>query len=286
MNNVRKNHKNIKNFSSNTGKGVLAFTFDKNTIQSHQNTFRVLLIGPSNCGKSTSIPNILIDFPRPIKSITYIAPPNSHYDETPLKMKKICEKANIKYNSILVHDMKSKIEIPNSEKPEVIIFDDLYKYKNIEPFVDNVFTQGRHNKQNVIYISQSPAFIPSSARVNFTHLMLNKAFFNEDTEKKFHFPKNTLTQFLNEANDPEKQFLIIKTGGIVHGWYVPPKFCSAENVIKTFKSMSKGVSKGYFQIPEQEEKIIKKGIENAGNENVDQKTPIYKPYISDMFKNF
>lgn len=278
-------HQNRTNLSQR-GKGVLDFQFGGKEAEPHQNTFRVILVGPSNSGKTTAFTNLIPDFPRPIKSITYIAPESSHSDEGPVKLKLICDKVGINWNSVKVED-KKPVEIPNTEKPEIVVFDDLWKYRRTESFIDEVFIRGRHSQQHGVYMAQTPAWVPTSARNNYSHCVLHKDFFNEDTEKKFHFTKGSLEQFkLEGEEDPNKNFMIFRTGGIPVNWYIPPKFKTSSTVIKIFKSVKGGGRRGIRIQPEtkrvdpQEELLIKEGIKQAGNKNVDYTSPIYKQEIS------
>jgi hypothetical protein len=288
-----KTHQNVINLSQK-GKGVLDFQFGGNEAEPHQNTFRVILVGPSNSGKTTAFTNLIPDFPRPIKSITYIAPYSSHLDEGPIKLKTICEKVGINWNSIKVED-KKPIEIPNTEKPEIVVFDDLWKYKRTEPLIDEVFIRGRHDQRHGVYMAQTPAYVPTSARNNYSHCVLHKDFFNEDTEKKFHFNKGSLEPFKQEGlEDPNKNFMIFRTGGIPIGWYIPPKFKTSTIVLKIFKNIKGGGRRGIRTSPKieeinkKEEALIKTGIEAAGNNNVDYTRPIFKQEIknNDLFKKY
>lgn len=257
-------------------KGALAFNFGGN-IEPHAQTTRIVIIGPSGSGKTTMFINLLKDFPRPIKSITYIAPQDSLSDEGPQKLKIICEKSKIKYNAV-IGDAKTKgIQFPDSEKPEVVIFDDMYKIKNVESLVEEVFIRGRHSRRHGVYITQNPAHIPSALKRNYSYLIIHKSFFSKDTEDKFSIQKNTLIDKID--NDHEHQFLILKTGGIPVGWYSPPTWLNCSKVIETFKKIQGGSDqkiKTLTKLPIEKELEIKQGISNAGNPNVKPLEPIYE----------
>ena len=170
-------HQNVNSLSTK-GKGVLDFNFGGTDNKPHQNTFRVILIGPSNSGKTTTFTNLIPFFPRPIKSITYVAPPSSQLDEGPIKLKHICDKAGIIWNPVNVED-KKPIEIAEVEKPELVVFDDLWKNRRVESLIDEVFIRGRHDQKHGVYMAQTPAWVPTSCRNNYSHCVLHKDFFNE-----------------------------------------------------------------------------------------------------------
>lgn len=251
---------------------MLEFNYGKEKIEPHHNTFRVLIIGPTNSGKSTLFSNIIKDFPRPIKTISYLAPSSSLEDETPLKLGIILNKVGINWNPIPVDD--NFVDLPNMEKPELVVFDDLYKNKKIESLIDACFIRGRHDKRHATYITQSPAFVPSAVRNNYTYLILHKDFFNCDVENKFKFEKGLLLNNLY-SNDVDKQFIIIKNGGIICDWYKPPVWKNTSNVISCFSSIKGGNNK-FKKVNKIEEKEIKNGIENAGNNNVIKEEVIYE----------
>ncbi len=263
-----RNNTQLKNTK---GKGLLEFTYDGIKVEPHQNTFRVLIIGPSNSGKSTLFTNIIKDFPKPIKTISYLGPPSTLEDETPIKLGLILNKVGINWNPIPIE--KDFIDIPNLEKPEIVVFDDLYKNKKVDSLIDACFIRGRHDKRHGVYITQSPAYVPSSVRNNYTYLILHKQFFNEDVEKKFKFLKDLLQ---NEwSDDLDKQFLIIKHGGIICDWYKPPEWKNTSNVISSFKTIKGGPNR-FKKVNKKEEQLVKEGIKEAGNKEIDKKLKIFK----------
>jgi len=243
------------------GKGVLDFDF-ADGVTSHNNTWRLIFVGPSNSGKTTACFNTIRDFPKPINSITYIAPASSHDDEGPLKFRDICEQSKIIWTGIFA-DGKATIEIPNAPKPEIVIFDDCWKYKKIEPLIEQVFIRGRHDQRHGVFMAQTPAFIPNACRNNFTYAFIHKDFFNDDTEKKFHFDPGALTK-LTPSDD--NTFIIIQTGGNVIGWYHPHRYFHKHQVITVMKAMPS--RKTVKKIDPEKEHIIKRGIVEAGNHNV------------------
>jgi hypothetical protein len=254
-----------KRLTDDKGKGLMGFGFGVNASP-HANTFRVLIIGPSNSGKTTMFANLIPDFPRPIKSITYIAPLSSQDDETPTKLKAICDKVGIIWTGINADD---PIEMPNVEKPEIVIFDDLYKRKGIEPFVDEFAIRGRHEGRHVVYLTQSPAYVPSSIKNNCNHLILHGDFMTEDAKYKLHLDD------MPEVGN-ERKFYIFKAGKYVKP-YEPIEWKNTSNVYKVFKSIQGGKTPGgYRKLTKKEENIVKEGIALAGNKSIKSEAPIYK----------
>ena len=264
--------------STSRGKGALDFEFSKQPIRAHGNTWRLLVIGPSNSGKTTLLVNSIPYFPRPIESISYLAPSSSQNDEAPQKLGIICNKVGINWNPENIEE-KTWLAKPDMPKPELVIFDDLYKNKKIEPYVDQIFIRGRHNGQHGAYLTQTPAFVPSSVRNNYNYLLLHKSNFNTDTEQKFAFPKNYLTSISLNQETPS-DFLTICKNDLSYQWYDPPKYSGTGNVFKTFKAITKGKkNKIFIPLDKKEDYQIKKGIEMAGNKQSDpiiNKEPIYK----------
>jgi hypothetical protein len=250
------------NIKKTTGKGLLDFEYTKQKISAHKNTWRMLIIGPSNSGKTTIFTNSIPYFPRPINSVTYIGPTNTLEDEAPQKLGIILEKSGINWNPINV-DKGEFINMPDMEKPEIVVFDDLYKNKNIETLVDATFIRGRHNGQHGVYITQSAAFVPSSVRNNYTYLVLHKSLFNEEVEKKFALAKGTLTDIPITGQEPSNFITLLKITGEIT-WYNPPIYKNTSNVFKVFKSLPKHNLKS---LPSKEIQEVKQGIYNAGNKN-------------------
>jgi hypothetical protein len=271
---ARRNEDNFNLHKNQSGKGVLGFEFSKSKIKPHKNTWRLLIIGPTNSGKTTIFVNSLLYFPRPIKTITYLGPTSTLEDEAPKKLEIICRKSGINYNPINV-DLNEQQAIPDLEKPEVVVFDDLYKNKKIDSLVDDVFIRGRHNLQHGVYITQTPAFVPSSVRNNYTYLVLHKSNFTTDTEKKFHFVKGFLTDIDIDAERPSDFITILKDGNEIK-WYSPPIIKGTGDVYKGYRNVCGPKSKiPYEPLPKKEENIVKKGIELSGNQEINDK-PIYE----------
>lgn len=255
------------------GKGILDFEYTKDKIKPHGNTWRMLIIGPSNSGKTTLFTNSIPFFPRPINSISYIGPTSTLEDEAPKKLAMILKKTGINWNPINV-DTESFIEIADVEKPEIVVFDDVYKLKKLEPYVDSVFIRGRHNGQHAVYITQTPAFVPSSVRNNYTWLVLHSSLLNEDVEKKFAFPKGTLTSL--ELDEPGFITIYKNTGEIQR--YQPPVYKNTSNVYAVFKKIPHHSIK---PVSTREAAATRQGIRDAGNDNAMEPAPRPQKIIDD-----
>lgn len=244
-------------------KGIFTYGYGLGVIP-HANTWRVLIVGPSNSGKTTLFGNIIPSFPRPIKSITYVAPLSSQKDEAPQKLKEICKKAGINWNGV----DPEKLVMPDVEKPEIVVFDDLFKVKKVDPLVDAFSIRGRHEGRHVVYMTQSPAFVPNSIKVNSNYVILHRDFFNEDTFKKLHLEDPDI--------DPREAFHIFRAGKY-EGPYITPNYKNSSNVIKVFKSVRGGKARGTYTRVKADASTteqVKKGIHEAGNESVN-KADIY-----------
>jgi len=292
----RKYVQNKNNLDKNKGKGIMD-KIDLN-VTPHSQTFRILIIGPSGSGKTTLFSNLIKDFPRPIKSIQYIAPPSSIEDETPQKLDHICKKVKMQYNNI----DSTKNELPNSDKPTIRVFDDLYKQKVWDPIIDESFIRGRHDQIHSVYITQSPSFIPSSVRDNYSHLILHKSFLNEDVFKKLRLSQDIIDNIINHLNTEESnksQFLILKKGDMNIKTYEAPHFNRMNDIIKLFENIKKDKIKQDDKIIElptpflrdklnnHEEKQVKDGIKMSGNNNEDiYNNEIYKMKMNPYLKKY
>jgi len=168
---------------------IIKFNHHKNL----PNSFRMLIIGPSNCGKTYLLLKMLltpgfIDYDSLTVFSTTINQPemillktafdegltkeniieifqnqDKYYDKTIAEVvnifsTKLNTKANTPWVKTSFSSESSKITLPNNLKPKngkhLIIFDDVINNKN-QDVMKQYFTRGRHNNCNCIYLSQN-----------------------------------------------------------------------------------------------------------------------------------
>ena len=177
--------------------------------------------------------------------------------------------------------------MPDTEKPEIVVFDDLFRVKTVEPLVDEFAIRGRHEGRHVVYMTQSPAYVPNSIKVNSNYVILHKDFFNDDTFHKLHL-QDPLKFPGQEQIDPRANFHIFKAGKYEQP-FIMPNWKNSGNVLKVFRSVHGGKSKGtYVRVKEDASttEVVKKGIEAAGNKDIN-KADIYvrKPLNDNLSHN-
>ena len=187
------------------------FNHDKNL----PNSFRMLIIGPSGCGKTNLLLNLIltpdyIDYNNLIIfSKTVYQQPEFKYiqdcfnygytkeliyhmflnGKRPNFSNELNNNNNNNNNNNIndvYHERKIKVTLSNKAeeiqppdklektKKNLIIFDDVVNEKN-QKIMEMYFTRGRHNKANVIYLSQSYFDLPlKSIRNNSNVLILFK----------------------------------------------------------------------------------------------------------------
>lgn len=117
-----------------------------------QSPWRMLLAGPSMCGKSSFIYRLLTHadelIDNPPQYVLY------HYGEyQPLYTKMATEMNHIKFFEGVPQDMESQID---SSRPGLIILDDLIKEVADTKWLTGLFTKGSHHKNiSVLLVSQN-----------------------------------------------------------------------------------------------------------------------------------
>src|SRR5699024_9603931 len=171
-----------------------------------------------------------------------------------------------------------------------------------DPIIDESFIRGRHDQIHSVYITQSPSFIPSSVRDNYSHLILHKSFLNEDVFKKLRLSQDIIDNIINHLNTEESnksQFLILKKGDMNIKTYEAPHFNRMNDIIKLFENIKKDKIKQDDKIIElptpflrdklnnHEEKQVKDGIKMSGNNNEDiYNNEIYKMKMNPYLKKY
>lgn len=119
------------------------------------NTIRALLCGPSNCGKTNVIFNLLFE-PNGLKfANVYIFSKSLHQPKYKF-LEKILENSDVGYYPFTDNEF---VIPPNEAEPNsIMIFDDIAceKHNNIRAY----FTMGRHNNIDSFYLGQSYSNIP------------------------------------------------------------------------------------------------------------------------------
>lgn len=143
----------ITDFDQYIGKGVASRKQRKNGPLL-PNTIRCLITGPSNCGKTNVLFNLIFD-PNGLRFENIYVFSKSLYQPKYQFLKSVIPK-EIGYftfddNSHVIHPSEAK---PNS----IMLFDDIAceKHNNIR----NYFTMGRHNNIDTFYLGQTYSKIP------------------------------------------------------------------------------------------------------------------------------
>lgn len=133
------------------------------------NSFRCIITGPSNCGKTNALFNLLLN-PNGVNF------ENLYVFSKSLNQKKYKFLANVLPDDIgyYAFDDNTIVPHPSEAKPNsIMVFDDISceKHDNIR----NYFTMGRHNNIDTIYLGQSYSKIPKQLiRDNCNFIVLFK----------------------------------------------------------------------------------------------------------------
>lgn len=119
------------------------------------NSIRCIISGPSNCGKTNVVFNLLFD-PNGLRfANVYVFSKSLHQPKYKL-LEKVLEESGIGYFSYT--DNESVIDPSEAEPDSVMIFDDIAceKHDNIRKY----FTMGRHRGVDSFYLGQTYSRIP------------------------------------------------------------------------------------------------------------------------------
>ena len=194
---------NNETFVANWNKGKRSFNHHKNIPES----FRMLIVGSSGCGKTNLLFNMLLipkylDYDnliifsktinQPEYQLLYHGLKNNlskqsiinifkNQDSFPNEMtiKEICETYSLMYEEdnkieVTMFDKIDQIMNPsdlNKNKKNLIIFDDCVNIKN-QNVMESYYTRGRHNNCNCIYLSQSWFELPKRSIRNNSNLII------------------------------------------------------------------------------------------------------------------
>ena len=159
----------IPNYDSNTKnkKFKQLYSFMPN------DSFKMLICGNSNCGKTNLLFHLLIE-PLLYCDKIYLYAKNLEQEKYQNLMKEMNEASEeTGYNLMEVSNDKiiPITHLPYEDNQKLIIFDDYVCEKNQGEIVD-YFIQGRHKNCSVIYLSQSFYKTPRDIRLNRSHFCI------------------------------------------------------------------------------------------------------------------
>lgn len=132
------------------------------------NSIRCIICGPSNCGKTNVMFNLLFD-PNGLRFENIYIFSKSLYQPKYMFLNKILSKISL----IGYHTFSDNEEIihPNEAKSNsVMVFDDIACERQIN--IRNYFTMGRHNNIDVFYLCQSYSKIPKQLIRDNTNFLI------------------------------------------------------------------------------------------------------------------
>ena len=138
-----------------------------------EDTFRMLIAGCSNTGKSNLLYHMLMK-PLVYYDQIHLYAKNLEQQKYQDMIKKFNEiSQSIGYNALICsNDEIIPVEnIMENEAQKIVIFDDFVCEKNQKPLID-YFMRGRHKNCSVIYISQSFYGTPKNIRLNCSHFCI------------------------------------------------------------------------------------------------------------------
>ena len=134
-------------------------------------TFRMLICGPSNSGKTNTLLNML--YRLLVYDKIYLCAKNLHQDKYQYMIDDFEKRVNpvTGYNVIEgVNDVIPLDMLPIGNQ-KIVIFDDMVCEKNQDDIID-YFIRGRLRNCSIIYLSQSYFKTPKNIRDNCTHLCI------------------------------------------------------------------------------------------------------------------
>lgn len=179
----------------------------------YPNIIRSIICGPSNCGKTNLLLNII---PKIYHSNIIICSKTSSQEKYEL-LKLLVDNVNKKSETKRLFQCLQIDLLPNPEeiqKNSIIIFDDISTENQNK--IANYFAYGRHNNISCFYLCQTYSKIPKQLiRDNTNYIIL----FKQDNTNLKHIHEDYVTdmkydQFKNICNDSWKEkygFLVIDT---------------------------------------------------------------------------
>ena len=131
-------------------------------------TFRMLICGPSNSGKTNILLHML--YRLLVYDKIYLCAKNLHQDKYRHMIDDLDERVNpvTGYNVIEGTNDVIPLDVLPTDNQKIVIFDDMVCEKNQDDIID-YFIRGRLRNCSFIYLSQSYFKIPKNIRDNCTH---------------------------------------------------------------------------------------------------------------------
>ena len=135
------------------------------------NTFRMLICGPSNSGKTNILMHML--YRLLVYDKIYLCTKNLHQDKYQYMIDDFDKRVNpvAGYNVIEGANDVIPLEMLPTDNQKIVIFDDMVCEKNQNDIID-YFMNGRQRNCSVIYLSQSYFKTPKNIRDNCTHFCI------------------------------------------------------------------------------------------------------------------
>lgn len=138
--------------------------------------FRLLIVGPSNCGKTNLLLNLLVKHLNYDNLFLY----SRHLDQPLYKF--LIDDIAPKISQLITHDSDiqnmTPLEDLSKEERNLYVFDDFVNEKKQSQIV-NVFTNGRHSNCSCIYLAQTYFPVPRGIRLNTNYF----AFFDIHSQR-------------------------------------------------------------------------------------------------------
>lgn len=167
-------------------------------------TFRMLICGPSNSGKTNILLHMLYELLAYDK--IYLCAKNLHQDKYQFLLDDFGKRVNPKvgYEVIEPYCDVFPLEELSPDNQKIVIFDDMVCESNQNAII-NYFINGRHLNCSVIYLSQSYFKIPKNIRDNCSHFCVFKFLPRENNRiaDEIGVDRN----LLERATDKEYSFL-------------------------------------------------------------------------------
>ena len=134
-------------------------------------TFRMLICGPSNSGKTNILMHML--YRLLVCDKIYLCAKNLHQDKYQYMIDDFDTRVNpvAGYNVIEGANDVIPLETLSTDNQKIVIFDDMVCESNQNDIID-YFINGRHRNCSVIYLSQSYFKVPKNIRDNCSHFCI------------------------------------------------------------------------------------------------------------------